>query len=80
MSGWAYAGGSSGTGLGVLLVWITGLCGWAVPDEVAVVIGGLALSIGATLGHNGIEGTWAILLHGSEVLSTKLTGTPAPKR
>lgn len=52
----SYAGGGGGLGIGVLIVWIFGFVGIAVPNEVAAVIGSLAVGAGVAVGAYGLKG------------------------
>ncbi len=63
-----YVGGGSGIGLGVLIVWLVGYFGVAVPDEVAAVVGSLAVGAGAAVGNYGVKGCFVRLWNGRPVL------------
>lgn len=66
MNSGGYIGGGSGTGIGILIVWLVGYWGVAIPVEVGVVIGSLALSLGAGIGQYGIVGCWERLWFGKD--------------
>ena len=59
-----YFGGGSGIGLGVLIVWLVGYLGVAMPSEVAAVVGSLTVGAGAAIGSYGVKGCMRRLWNG----------------
>jgi hypothetical protein len=64
-------GGSSGLGVGVLIVWLAGYFGLAISAEVATVIGGFVVVLGAAIGSYGIVGCWQRVIWGRNYAQRK---------
>lgn len=72
------AGGSSGGGLALGLVYLGSRLGWHLTTEDAGIIVFVAMHAGAFVAHNGVLGVWALLLRGAGRKQSGAEAGPTP--